>query len=652
LPHDGSELHGLPVSDELAEQRARLHAERQFRSLSELVARERRHHRALVETRSFRYISVLRNLYARLRALRRLPGSPLLAEPTEAIPQDQYQIWVDAFDVVDRVARGQILYRLSRLERAPLVSIVLPVYNAPERFLRAVLTSVRRQLYTNWELCIADDASTKGHVTRVLEQFRRTDPRIKVVRRQDNGHICAATNSALALAEGEWVALIDHDDLLPEHALALSVLALADHPEAGMLYTDEDKVDEGGHRHSPYFKPDFDPLLLLGQNYLAHFLMIRRDLVAAAGGMREGFEGSQDWDLVLRVSELIEPSQVVHVPHVLYHWRSHAGSTSSGIGAKPYAADAGERAVRDHLARTGRPATVSPLTSGHLRITWPLPVDPPLVSVLVPTRDGALLRQCIDSVLSKTSYPRMEVVVVDNGSTDPEILDYLRLRQDELQVIRDDRPFNFAALNNEAVEQAKGEVVCLLNDDTEVIEDRWLDEMVGQLLQPGVGAVGAKLFYDDGRLQHAGVVLGVGGAAGHAYRMVPGDAVGSMGRLILAQTLSAVTGACMVVRREAWEQLGGMDEVHLPVAFNDVDFCLRLREAGWRVVWTPEARLLHHESVTRGDETKRRAGFAAEELYMIHRWGDVLRTDPAYNPNLANVAEEFSLAWPPRVSFR
>ncbi len=640
------------MSDELAEQRARLHAERQFRSLSELVARERREHRALLGTKSFRYISVLRNLYAKLRQLGRRPPSPLLAAPSEAIPQDQYQIWVDAFDTVDHVVRAEIEYRLSQLDAAPLVSVVLPVFNTPERFLRAVLTSVRRQLYTNWELCVADDASTSEHVASVLDQYRRIDPRIKVVRREENGHICASTNSALSMAQGEWVAFLDHDDELPEHALALAVLALAEHPEAGMLYSDEDKLDDAGRRHSPYFKPDFDPLLLVGQNYLAHLLLVRGDLVGAVGGMRLGFEGSQDWDLVLRVSERLEPAQVVHVPHVLYHWRAHAGSTSAGIGAKPYAADAGERAVREHLARTGRRATVSPLVSGHLRVTWELPEEPPLVSILIPTRDGKLLRQCIDSVLAKTSYPRLEVVVIDNGSTDPDVLGYLRLRQDELTVIRDDRPFNYAALNNEAVQAARGEVVCLLNDDTEVIEDRWLGEMVGQLVQPRVGAVGAKLYYDDGRLQHAGVILGVGGAAGHAYRMVPGDAVGSMGRLILAQTLSAVTGACMAVRRDAWRELGGMDEVNLPVAFNDVDFCLRLGEAGWRVVWTPEARLLHHESVSRGDETQRRAGFAAEELYMIHRWGDTLRTDPAYNPNLANVAEEFSLAWPPRVSYR
>jgi GT2 family glycosyltransferase len=646
----GDQVRDRQVRDELTEQRAQLYNQRAYRSLSELASRQRLAHQALLATKTFRYMSALRNAYSRLR--RRRGIAPVSHEPTEAIPQDQYLIWIDSFDTMDELARIEIGDRLDALPRLPLVSIVLPVYNPPERFLRAALSSVRRQLYPNWQLCIADDASTKGHVGRVLDQFRRTDPRIQVVRRQDNGHICAATNSALAMAEGEWVAFMDHDDQLPEHALALAVLGLAERPDAGMLYTDEDKLDEAGRRHSPYFKPDFDPLLLLGQNYLAHFLLVRRDLIAAVGGMREGFEGSQDWDLVLRVSEHLEETQVVHVPHVLYHWRTHAASTASGLEAKPYAADAGERAVRDHLARQGRSASVSPLVSGHLRVSWELPEEPPLVSVVVPTRDGKLLRQCLDSLLAKTSYPRFEVVVVDNGSTDPEVLDYLELRQDDLTVIRDDRPFNYAALNNEAVARASGDVVCLLNDDTEVIEDRWLHEMVGQLCQPHVGVVGAKLFYDNGRIQHAGVILGMGGAAGHAYRLVPGDSAGSMGRLILAQTLSAVTGACMAVRRRAWEEVGGMDEVHLPVAFNDVDLCLRLREAGWRVVWTPEARLIHHESLTRGSEIKRRAAFADEGRYMIRRWGLALENDPAYNPNLTFVAEEFSLSWPPRVSYR
>jgi GT2 family glycosyltransferase len=641
------------VNDELAEQRAQIYSERAFRSLSELVARERREHRALLETKTMRYLSRWRDTYGWLRNLRRRSSPPPTASgPVDPIPQDQYQIWIDAFDTVDSLARLEIRDRVAALDHSPLISVVMSVHDTPEDFLRAAVMSVTEQLYENWELCIADDASTIGHVTDVLEELRSADPRIKVVRRAENGGICAATNSALSLAEGEWVAFLDHDDVIPEHALALAVVALAEQPGAGLLYTDEDKLDGHGNRHSPYFKPDFDPLLLLGQNYLTHFLLVRRDLVAAVGGIRPGFEGSQDWDLALRVTERIEPSQVVHVPHILYHWRSHTGSTSAALAAKPYAADAGRRAVEEHLSRSGRGAVVSMLPSGHLRVTWDLPDEPPLVSVVIPTRDGKLLRQCIDSLLNKTDYPHLEVMVVDNGSRDPDVLAYLRDRQVDVQVIRDERPFNYAALNNEAVKQTNGEVVCLLNDDTEVIEGCWLEDMVRQLCQPDVGAVGAKLYYSDGTIQHGGVVLGIGGVGGHAYRHVSGESTGSMGRLMLAQTMTAVTGACMAVRRRAWEELGGMDEVNLPIAFNDVDFCLRLREGGWKVVWTPEAKLIHHESITRGPEIHRRAGFAAEGRYILRRWGDALHDDPAYNPNLSTAAEDFSLAWPPRVSYR
>jgi O-antigen biosynthesis protein len=633
------------VEGQIVTTRGLLHYERTYQRLAALAAQ----YDAILKTRTFRYLQPLRNLYASLTGRRPAPAE---AAPATMGPGQQYELWVASFDELDDYLRLELRDRVTALSERPLVSVVLPVYNTPETFLRSAIESVREQIYPHWELCLADDASTDPGVAQVLDEYSALDDRIKVVRRTENGHICAATNSALALAEGRWVAFLDHDDELPEHALALAVVALAQRPEAGMLYSDEDKLDAEGERHDPYFKPEFDRLLLLGQNYLTHFLVIRRDLVDAVGGMREGFEGSQDWDLVLRVSELLDDRQIVHVPHVLYHWRAHAASTAASLAAKPYAPGAGQRAVVEHLSRTGRVGEVSPLASGHNRVIWPVPQPAPLVSVVVPTRDGPLLRRCLDSLLGLTTYPHLEVVVVDNGSRVPAVLDYLRSRQADLTVIRDERPFNYAALNNEAVKQAAGEVVCLLNDDTEITSGSWLDEMVGQLYQPAVGAVGAKLYYEDGTIQHGGVVLGVGGVAGHAYRRAAHDSTGCMGRLQLAQTMSAVTGACMAVRREAWEQVRGMDEDHLAVAFNDVDFCLRLREAGWRIVWTPWAELSHHESVSRGSETKRRDAFASEERFMYLRWGRVLRTDPAYNPNLSLVAEDFSLAWPPRVSYR
>ena len=627
--------------------------ERSYQQVARLAAQ----YEALLRTRTFRYLQPFRSLYSALRAGGRRPADSngttrALAELPPLLADEEYRLWIRCFDTIDDLVRLDLADRLAELDQHPLVSVVLPVHDTPEPYLDHVITSVRKQLYENWELCICDDASTAPHVARILDAAAAADERVKVVRRTENGHICAASNNALAIATGEWVAFLDHDDALAEHALAVVVLALAGAHDPAVLYSDEDKLDTSGLRHQPYFKPEFDRLLLMGQNYLTHFLVARRDLVAKVGGLRPGYEGSQDWDLALRITEGLRDDQILHLPHVLYHWRAHERSTASQVEAKPYALAAGERAVQEHLARTGRAGTVVQLPSGHHRLAWDLPEPAPLVSVVVPTRDGQLLARCIDSLLGRTDFPRLEVLVIDNGSSDPDVLEYLRSRQGEITVIRDDRPFNYSALNNAAAAQASGEVLCLLNDDTEVVAGNWLTEMVGQLFQPDVGAVGAKLYYDEGTIQHAGVVLGVGGVAGHAYRRAPASSTGQMGRLLLAQTMSAVTGACMAVRRQAWEDVGGLEEDHLAVAFNDVDFCLRLREAGWHVVWTPAAELLHHESVSRGSETKRRAAFAAEERYMRWRWGEALRHDPAYNPNLTLVSEDFSLAWPPRVSYR
>jgi GT2 family glycosyltransferase len=488
----------------------------------------------------------------------------------------------------------------------------------------------------------------------VLEEYAASDSRVKLVKREENGHISAASNSALSLVTGEWVALLDQDDILTEHALALVALALDTHREAGIVYSDEDKLDETGHRIDPFFKPDFDPLLLLGQNFVSHLGVFRKDLVDRVGGYRVGYEGSQDWDLTLRVSELLDPSQVIHVPHVLYHWRIHASSTASLVSAKPYAVEAGQRAVVDHLTRTHRRARMTYVGQlGFNRVTWDMDGPTPKVNVIVPTRDGPLLPRCIDSVCGLTQYPNFEVLVVDNASSSRPTLEYLRGNEHRITVIRDERAFNHSALNNRAVSHTTGEVVCLFSDDTEVLSGSWLTEMVSQLQQPGVGAVGAKLFYRDGRVQHAGVVLGIFGIAAHAHRNFDRLATGHFGHLQLARGVSAVTAACAVIRREAWEQIGGLDEVNLPNALNDVDLCLRLSEAGWKIVWTPYAELFHDESTGRdrdsGGPFHNDYDRAAE--WMKARWGiEGLRKDPYYNPNLTFDAEDLSVAWPPRVS--
>ncbi len=605
---------------------------------------------AVYNTRIFRYGSKLRSVYARLRG--RTIATGMVGVPVLP-PDGSYQTWVELFDTLDTAARGQLAARVQALPDRPTISVLMPTYNPPLELLRTAIESVKAQIYQDWELCIADDCSTDPGVMRVLQELAASDSRIKIVQREENGHISAASNSALSIATGEWVALLDHDDLLAEHALALIAIAIGENPAAGLVYSDEDKIDEGGLRRDPFFKPDFDPLLLLGQNFVSHLSAFRKDLVEGVGGYRLGYEGSQDWDLTLRVSEQLSRAQVVHIPHVLYHWRTHAASTASLVSAKPYAVDAGRRAVADHLARTSRPGKVVRIgKSGHNRVSWELPDSPPSVSIVIPTKDGRLLPRCLDSVLSFTTYPDFEVLVVDNSSEHLPTLQYLAGLDDRLRVIRDERPFNYAELNNAAVDRTTGEFVCLLNDDTEVINPDWLTELVTQALDPEVGAVGAKLYYDESRIQHAGVVLGIYGVAGHTFRMFDRLSPGYFGNLQLARRMSAVTAACLLVRREAWDQVDGMDGVNLPIAFNDVDFCLRLREAGWEIVWSPYAEMYHHESTTRGaDDGPRADAFKREVNYMESRWGfDTLRRDPYYNPNLSLDGEDYSLAWPPRIS--
>ena len=607
--------------------------------------------RALEATRIMRYSRLPRRVYGRLRRALQEPAR-LHAEPLPSPPPDPtYDLWISQFDAIDEDRRRSLEERLSALASRPLVSVVMPVFDPPERYLREAIESVLGQVYENWELCAVDDCSAAAWVPKVLEEYAARDERIRVVRREVNGHISAASNTALEMVRGEWVVLLDHDDALSEHALALGVLALAERPEAGLVYSDEDKMDDHGRRSVPFFKPDFDPLLLLAQNYVCHMTMARSDLVREVGGFREGLEGSQDWDLVLRVSERLPADRILHVPHILYHWRIHAGSTASARAAKPYATRAGARAVADHLARVGKEGevTVNEAT-GNVRVKWRLPGRPPKVSVVVPTRDGAYLNRCLASLYAITDYPDYEVVLVDNGSVETATKDLFAQYGGIAKVVHDDRPFNFSALNNGAVAHCAGEVLCFLNDDCEVVEHGWLEELVSQLLQEGVGAVGAKLLYPDGRIQHAGVVLGMGGVAGHPERLADRLDNGHFGWLQTARSLSAVTAACMAVRRDVFEELGGFDEVNLGVAFNDVDLCLRAREAGWRVVWTPHAVLVHHESVSRGhDPDVRPEAFGQEVAYMERRWAHVLRSDPAYNPNLSLEAWDFSLAFPPRA---
>lgn len=538
--------------------------------------------------------------------------------------------------------------RVAALHARPTVSIVLPVHAPAEHWLRACLDSVLAQVYPDWELCIADDASPTPHVREVITEYQRLDARIRAVFRPHNGHIAAASNSALALASGDWIVLLDHDDMLAPQALLAMVEAANAHPQWRMLYSDEDKIDAAGCRSDPYFKPDFNYPLLLGQNCICHLGMYAADLLREIGGFQTGVDGSQDWDLALRCVERLQPAQIGHVPQVLYHWRAVPGSAAASASAKDYATPAALRAVQAHLQRTGQQAHAEILGPGRLRVRRTLPMPPPLVSLIVPTRDGlGLLRACLQGLLERTDYPALEVLVVDNQSVQADTLAYLdALAQDpRVRVLRFDAPFNYSAINNFAARHARGRVLGLINNDIEVTAGHWLREMVAEVMVPTVGAVGALLLYPDGRIQHAGVILGIGGVAAHPWCGMPRDCDGQMGRLRLVQELSAVTGACLLLRREVWDAVNGLDEA-LPVAFNDVDLCLRIRAAGYRNLWTPHAVLIHNESATRGYDTtpEKRERLMREAAFMQARWGDQLLCDPAYNPNLDLTGSHFGLA--------
>ncbi len=580
-------------------------------------------------------------------------GQTIPTQGSGECDRNDYAEWVRRYDTLTDETRATIRVRIEDFLHTPLISVVMPTYNPKPEWLTEAIESVRKQIYPHWELCIADDASTDKAIRLILERYARKDSRIKVVFREQNGHISAASNSALELATAEWVALLDHDDLLGEHALFWVADAIQKNPDARLIYSDEDKIDEAGRRFDPYFKCDWNVDLFYSHNLITHLVVYRLDLLNAIGGFRVGLEGAQDYDLALRCIERIEPKQIQHIPRVLYHWRTHAESTAESAGAKPYAMLAGERALNEHFQRQKVNARAEFIDYGY-RLRYALPDTPPMVSLIIPTRNGLqLIRRCIASICEKTTYPNYEILIVDNGSDDPATLQYFKELQSKVKVrvVRDDRPFNYSALNNAAVKLVQGKVLGLLNNDLQVISPEWLSEMASFALQPGVGAVGARLWYPDKALQHGGVILGLGGVAGHSHRNLSRHQYGYFSRASLTQSLSAVTAACMVIRKAIYEEVGGLNVTDLAVAFNDVDFCLRVREAGYRNVWTPHAELYHYESATRGCEgtPDKQARFTREVQYMKQRWGDLLLNDPAYSPNLTLNYEDFSLAWPPRV---
>ncbi|MEB8537197.1 glycosyltransferase [Acidithiobacillus ferriphilus] len=576
------------------------------------------------------------------------------AEGRQPIDRSNYQNWIKEFDTLTDSIRYGMSVHAAHFEHHPLISVVMPVYNPNPNWLVEAIESVCKQIYQNWELCIADDASPDKAIHSILKQYAQKDKRIKVTFRKENGHISAASNSALALAQGEWIALLDHDDVLAEHALYWVVDAINHHRDSRMIYSDSDNILEQGVRASPFFKCDWNPDLFYSHNFFSHLGVYHAQLVRSIGGFRIGMEGSQDYDLALRCIEKINSSQIHHIPRILYHWRVHAESTAFSSDVKPYAMIAGEKAINEHFDRQGINAKVELIGYGY-KVKYPLPDSLPLVSLIIPTRNGlSILRQCVESILAKTTYSNYEILIVDNGSDDPETLHYLQglLLGKRIRVLRDDRPFNYSALNNAAVKMARGEVVGLINNDIEVISPDWLSEMVSHALRPEVGAVGARLWYPNDTLQHGGVILGIGGTAGHSHKGLRRDQYGYFNRACLVQNYSAITAACLVIKKDIYEKVLGFNEINLSVAYNDVDFCIRVREAGYRNVWTPYAELYHHESATRGyeDSPEKKSRSAKEMEYLMRQWGNLLLNDPFYSPNLTLDKEDFSFAWPPRIS--
>lgn len=531
----------------------------------------------------------------------------------------------------------------------PLISLLVPVYNVDPIWLEKCVESIKNQYYPFWELCLADDCSTEPHVRPLLEKYSNEDSRIKVVFRKENGHISRATNSALQIATGEFVGLLDNDDELAPQALFEVAKAINSNLKLDLIYSDEDKIDEKGNRSDPHFKPDYSPDLLLSTNYISHFGVYRKAIVDEIGGFRVGYEGSQDYDLVLRFVEKTTPDRIWHIAKVLYHWRTLATSTASSGGAKSYASDAGLRALQSAMKRRGIEAEVTSAGPNGIYCVHYAIKNNDLVSVIIPTKDGYdNIERCVSSIIKKTDYPNFEIIIADNGSTNSHMWDlYARFEKqlgDRFRVEEIDIPFNFSRINNLAAEKANGKYLLFLNDDTEVISRSWMTRMVSFAQLKRIGVVGAKLYYPTETIQHAGIVLGLGGAAGHIQVGFPRGYVGYFGRLIENVNYYAVTAACCMVKAEDFKTVGGFDE-SLAVAYNDVDFCIRVHDQLKKdILWTHEVELYHYESVTRGYDVESKAKKARldNESAKFHaKYPTIVDNDPYYNPNLSRTSGNY-----------
>ena len=533
---------------------------------------------------------------------------------------------------------------MAQWQHRPTFSVILPVYNVEEVWLTKAIESVRNQIYPDWELCIADDASSAAHIQPLLTRYSKLDSRIKVIFRAENGNIVATSNSALELATGDYLALLDHDDELAIDALFENAKLINQHPDADFIYSDEDKLSADGDRHDPFFKPDWSPDYFHSCMYTCHLGVYRTSLVWAIGGFRAGYDGSQDYDLVLRLVE--HTQQIYHIPKILYHWRVIPASVTSSSDAKPWAYEAARRALEDMLIRSDYPGRVeSGPREGFYRIRREIQGNP-LVSIVIPSAGKALepgasrclLEDCIQSIRDRSSYRNLEMIVVDGYDVSDKVVE--AIASDDLRLVRCADPFNFAQRINLGVAQAQGEFILLLNDDVEVLTPDWIESMLEFAQQPDIGAVGAKLLYPNGTLQHIGVMV-LGGNPGHAFHQVAGDHPGYFLSNLVNRNYLAVTAACLMMRRSLYEELGGMDEA-FPLNYNDVDLCLKAHQAGYRQVATPYAQLLHYESASR------QPGLQPQEWQTLNnKWQayfeQLKHNDPYYNPNLSRDEVLFEL---------
>lgn len=587
------------------------------------------------------------NIQKGLRYLKHYGVKEFLIRLSERMEPEEvpYGPWREQYCVKEE---DLVRQRNHRFSCSPKISVVVPAYRTPEVFLRQMIESLERQSYPNWELVIGNASPEDETMARVLKEYTEKDTRVKNILIPENIGIAENTNAALAAATGEFVGFMDHDDLLSADALFEIAIRLEKDPSIDVFYTDEDKVrTDLSEYFQPHFKPDFNQDLLCTVNYICHLFVAKRELVEKVGMLRSEFDGAQDYDFIFRCTE--EAEKICHIPKILYHWRCHEDSTAENPESKQYAFEAGRRAIEAHYQRKGIHATVENGEFLGLYRTKYILDEKPLISIIIPNKDHIDdLDRCVQSILKKSSYPNLEFIIVENNSTEEKTFAYYEKLQKEcskVQVYYYKGDFNYSKINNFGVRHANGTYLLLLNNDTEMINDDCIEEMLGYCSRSDVGIVGARLYYEDDTIQHAGVVIGFGGIAGHCFVQQPRGNTGYCHRIICAQDYSAVTAACMMVKRSVFEEVGGLTE-ELAVAFNDIDFCMKVRQKGYLVVYNPYAELYHYESKSRGleDTPEKQERFHKEIRTFETRWPEILKNgDPYYNPNLSLETQNFSL---------